>query len=137
MKGECHYFVQDTGKGFHRRFSGIESTCQARDVGSIPGLGRPHGEGNGNPFQYSCLENPIDRGAWQAIVYGVAKSQTDLVTKSPLPTTDRTSFFMAHHLSKSLLKTRNWSFNQFACPRATCQVILIPRENQMSSSDLE
>ena len=44
-----------------------------RDVGSIPGLGRSLGEGHGNPFQYSCLENPRDRGAWWAIVYGVAK----------------------------------------------------------------
>ena len=44
-----------------------------RDVGSIPGLGRSLGEGHGNPFQYSCLEKPMDRGAWWAIVYGVAK----------------------------------------------------------------
>ena len=42
--------------------------------GSIPGLGRSPGEGNGNPLQYSCLENPMDRGAWQAPVHGVAKS---------------------------------------------------------------
>ena len=49
-----------------------------RDVGLIPGLGRFPGEGNGNPLQYSCLENPMDRGAWQATVYGVAKSQTRL-----------------------------------------------------------
>jgi len=46
------------------------------DVGSIPGLGRSPGAGNGNPLQYSCLENPMDRGAWQAIVHGVAKSWT-------------------------------------------------------------
>ena len=46
-----------------------------RDEGSIPGLGIP-GEGNGNPLQYSCLENPMDRGAWQAMVHGVAKSWT-------------------------------------------------------------
>ena len=45
-----------------------------RDVGSIPGLGRSPGEGNGNPLQYSCLENPMDRGAWQAMVHSVAKS---------------------------------------------------------------
>ena len=45
------------------------------DMGSIPGLGRSPGEGNGNPFQYSCLENPKDRGAWLAIVHWVAKSQ--------------------------------------------------------------
>ena len=48
----------------------------ARDVGSIPGLGRSPGEGNGNPLQYSCLENPMDRGAWWATVHGVAKNQT-------------------------------------------------------------
>ena len=48
----------------------------AEDSGSLPGLGRSPGEGKGNPFQYSCLENPKDRGAWQAIVHGVGKSQT-------------------------------------------------------------
>jgi len=48
------------------------------DPGSIPGLGRPPGEENGNPLQYSCLENPVDGGAWQAIVPEVIKSQTHL-----------------------------------------------------------
>ena len=48
------------------------------DVGLIPGLGRSPGEGNGNPFQYSCLENSMDRGAWQAIVHGVVRSRTGL-----------------------------------------------------------
>ena len=48
----------------------------ARDVGSIPGLGRSSGEGNGNPLQYSCLEKSMDRGAWWATVHGVAKSWT-------------------------------------------------------------
>ena len=47
-----------------------------RDAGSIPGLGRSPGGGNGNPLQYSCLGNPMDRGAWQATVLEVAKSQT-------------------------------------------------------------
>ena len=46
--------------------------------GSIPELGRSSGEGNGNPLQYSCLGNPVDRGAWQATVCGVTKSQTQL-----------------------------------------------------------
>ena len=46
------------------------------DLGSIPGLGRSTGEGNGNPLQYSCLENLMDGGAWQATVHGVAKSWT-------------------------------------------------------------
>ena len=50
----------------------------ARDLGSIPGSGRSPGEGKGNPLQYSCLENSMDRGAWKATVHGVAKSQTQL-----------------------------------------------------------
>ena len=48
----------------------------AGDLGSIPGLGRYPEGGHGNPLQYSCLENPMDRGAWQATVHGFAKSQT-------------------------------------------------------------
>ena len=55
-----------------------ESASNAGDPGSIPGLGRSPGEGNGNPFQCSCLENPTDRGAWRAIVHGVAESQIQL-----------------------------------------------------------
>ena len=54
------------------------SAYNAGDPGMIPVSGRFPGEGNGNPLQYSCLENPIDRGAWQATVHGVAKSQTGL-----------------------------------------------------------
>ena len=50
-----------------------ESSHNAEAVGLIPGLGRSPGEGNGNPLQYSCLENSMDRGAWRAIVHGVAK----------------------------------------------------------------
>ena len=56
------------------------STGDARDAGSIPGLGRSPGVGNGNTLQYSCLENPMDRGAWRAMVHGVAKSWTRLST---------------------------------------------------------
>ena len=52
------------------------SACNAGDLGSIPGLGRSPGEGNGNPLQYSCLENPMDGGAWWATVHEVTKSQT-------------------------------------------------------------
>ena len=52
------------------------SACNVGDVGSITGSGRFPGEGNGNPFQYSCLENPMDGGAWWATVHGVTKSRT-------------------------------------------------------------
>ena len=54
------------------------SARDVRDVGSSPGSGRFPGGGHGNPLQYSCLENPMDRGAWQAIVHRVTKSQTQL-----------------------------------------------------------
>ena len=62
---------------------GKDSVCNAGDPGSILGLGRFTGEGNGNPFQYSCLENSIDRGDWQAIVHGVIRVGDELVTKPP------------------------------------------------------
>ena len=53
---------------------GKESACNAEDQGSIPGLGRSPGEGKGNPLQYSCLENAMDRGAWMATDHGICKS---------------------------------------------------------------
>jgi len=57
---------------------GKVSTCNAGELGSIPGSGRSPGEGNGNPLQYSCLGNSTERGDWQAIIHGVAKSWTRL-----------------------------------------------------------
>ena len=64
---------------------GKESICNAGDLGSIPGLERSPREGNGNPLQYSCAENPLDRGAWQVAVHGVARVRHDLATKPPPP----------------------------------------------------
>ena len=61
--------------GFTGGSGSKESTCHMGDPGSIPGLGRSPGKGNGNPLQYSCLENSMDRGAWQATVHGVARRQ--------------------------------------------------------------
>ena len=57
---------------------GKESACNARDPGLIPGLGRSPGKENGNPLQYSCLENSLDRGVWWVTIHGVSKSQTRL-----------------------------------------------------------
>ena len=64
----CLYTEIFTG-GFH----GKDSACNVGDPGLIPGLGRSPGEGNGYPLQYSCLENPMDRGAWQATVQEVSR----------------------------------------------------------------
>ena len=64
--------------GFPGGSDGKQSACNAGDLGSIPRWGRSPGEGNGYPLQYSCLENSMDRGAWWAIVHGVAKSWTRL-----------------------------------------------------------
>ena len=71
-----NYIAYLTHLGLPRWLSGKELTCSAGDVGLIPGLGRSPGEGNGNPLQYSCLGNPMDRGAWRATVHGVAESDT-------------------------------------------------------------
>ena len=57
----------------------VDSACNAGDLGLIPGWGRSPGGGHGHPLQYSCLENPTDRGAWQATVHGVLKSWTQLI----------------------------------------------------------
>ena len=62
-------------RGFPGSSAGKESACNAGDPSSIPGSGRSPEEGNGNPLQYFCLENSMDRGAWQAIVHGATKSQ--------------------------------------------------------------
>ena len=76
---ETEFLGQNTGeKGSPGGSEGEESDCNARDPGLNPGLGRAPGEGNGYPLQYSCLGNPVHRGAWWATVHGVAKSRTRL-----------------------------------------------------------
>ena len=70
--------VINTRKGFPGSLDGKASAYNAGDSGFIPGSGRSPGQGNGNPLQYSSLENPMDRGAWWATVHGVAKSRTRL-----------------------------------------------------------
>ena len=70
--GDCYYLVL----GLPWWLSSKESACNAGDTGSVPGSGRSPGEGNGNPLPYSCLKNPMDRGAWRATVHRVPKSWT-------------------------------------------------------------
>ena len=72
-----HWFLLSLlGPGFPAGSDGKASACNMGDPGLIPGSGRSSGEGNGNPLQYPCLENLMDRGDWEATVHGVAKSQT-------------------------------------------------------------
>ena len=77
------------------------STHNAGDPGLIPGSGRSPGEGNGNPLQYSCLENPMERGAWWATIHGVAKSRTRL--------SDFTFTFLS--LIMGFIDTKTWVFH--------------------------
>ena len=76
----CHVFIWAS-----LWLSSKESACNTRDAGSVPGSGRSPEEGNGNPLQYSCLDNPMDRGAWWATVHGVTRVRHDLATKPPPP----------------------------------------------------
>jgi len=79
------------------------SACNVGDLGSIPGLGRSPGEGNGNSLQYSCLENPVDRGAWWATVHGVTKSWTRLRNFTSL----HHNLYLSIHLS-----AHRWRYRQ-------------------------
>ena len=63
-------------RGFPGSSADEESACNVGDLGLIPGSGRSPGEGHGNPLQYSCLENPMDRGAWQDSLWGSIESDT-------------------------------------------------------------
>ena len=82
---ETYYPSLIMRKGFPGSSVSQESTCNAGDTSSVPGSGRSPGEGNGNPFWYPCLGNPMDRGAWWPIVHGVARVKHDLATKPPPP----------------------------------------------------
>ena len=109
-------------KSFSHSSVGKESTCNA-DQGSIPGSRRFHGEGNGNPLQYSCLENPMDRGACQATVHGVTRVRHDLVTKPPPPP-----------YNPSLAGPLN---AETQIPRAYCKIILeFSTTQRVSTSNL-
>ena len=76
MRNKCFILHYIGGYGSPRGSDGKESAFNAEDPGLIPGSERFPGEGNGNPLQYSCLENPMDRGAWIATIHRVSKSRT-------------------------------------------------------------
>ena len=137
-------WLKNNQRGFPRGSSSKESTCNAGDtggVGLIPGSGRSSGGGNGNPLQCSCLENPMDRGAWWATAHGVKKNWTwlsmhvllfphkrdprelSLCVKTQwednhLRTRKRalTSHWVCQHLALGLLSTQNWEVSIFYKP---------------------
>ena len=80
---KLNYFCVSPLPGFRGSLVGKGSACSAGDPSLIPGSGRSPAEGNSNPLQYACLENPIDRGTWWAIVHGVARVRHNLVTTPP------------------------------------------------------
>ena len=110
--------------GFPGGSESQEFACNARDLGSIPRLGRTPGEGNANSLQYSCLENPMDEGAWYATVHGVAKSRT--------PLSDFTFTFLIHEVSvntkwnnvNKVLRSHTIHFNFHECALLTNSNIL-------------
>ena len=99
--------------GFPGGSDGKESACNAGDLGSVPGWGRSPGEGNGNPLQCSCLEDLMDRGAWQATVHRVAESRTDRET-------DTLQEGVAH------CALRVWHFSPAPCKPHKCPIPVNP-----------
>ena len=97
------------------------SACNVGDLGSIPGSGRSPGEGNGTPLQYSCLENPMDRGVWWVIVHRVAKSQTRLSSFSFLDTL-YSQIGSPHTMRISVLN--NWSHRCNAIPIKIADLVI-------------
>ena len=97
-------------------FSCKESTCNAGDTDLIPELGGTLGEGNGNPLQYSCLENPMNRGAWQATVHRVTgdDSWTQLTTKPPPPPPYTHMFLNSVKIKNNFIRLQKWSFKSLA-----------------------
>ena len=96
--------------GFPSSSDGKTYACNAGDPASIPGSGRSPGEGNGNPLQYPCLENPMDREVWRATVHRVTKSQTQLKRLSTYtPVLHRAQFSSVQSLSLVLLFSTPWT----------------------------
>ena len=99
-----------------------ETACNAGDPGSIPRLGRSPGRGNSNPLQYACLENSTDRGAWQATIHGVPKSQTQLSNFHLSLSQHNTSFSsvqFSHSVVSDSLRPHESQHTRPPCPSQT------------------
>ena len=114
-------------RGFPHSSVGKESACNAGDPGSIPGSGRSPGEGNGNPLQYSCLENPMDRGAWQATAHGVTRVGHNLTTKPPPPLV-RTTRRLQGFCSVGKMCVLSWVSQSVSSIIQSCQTLCDPTD---------
>ena len=109
-------YIQEGTEFSQEWLSGKESACSAADVCSIPGLERSPGEWNGNPLQYSCLGNPMDREAWQATVQGILKESDTIEQLNNKTTKEHTAdmwllyghFYVGCQLWKPLLRVLKW-----------------------------
>ena len=107
-RGKRHFSLQKPLLGFPHGWEGESLSCNARDLGSIPGSGRSPGEGNGNPLQYSCLGNPMGRGAWRATVHGGHKrAGHNLATKQPRHIFASFWMFCTMHMGSTLKILKN------------------------------
>ena len=125
-------------RGFPDGSAGKESACSA-DVGLIPGLGRSPGGENSNPLHYSCLRNPIDKGAWWAMVHGVTKSRTQLsnwtlclwwngcliVTMELNPILEKGYSYKENNRPKAVIPIR-WAHSTVLCPFLLFLVSVLP-----------
>ena len=111
--GEC-LTMGSLRLGLSGRLSGTEPACNAGDVGSIPGSGRAPGEGNGNPLQYSCQENPTDRRARRDIVHGVVKSWTRFSDLTATPRRKLGSWLLAALLTSMTDTSPAWPWRHQA-----------------------
>ena len=128
-------------KGLPSSSMSYEPACNAEDLGSIPGLERSPGVGNGNPLQSSCLENPMDRGAWGATVHGVTKSQTRLSAHKHATLMLRERIHLCLHLQREkrtggdlslsvikwLRRSQSWNSNPVFHPSSYNLFLLITR----------
>ena len=131
MKGWVHSFSMHLWMtycvGFPHSSVGKEFACNAGDPGSIPGSGRSSGEGNGNPLQYSHLENSLDRGAWQATVHGFARVGHSLATKPPPLCASSWGFWRKLKKAFTLLELNSaWRDRQVTSEHVICWLMANP-----------
>ena len=112
-------------KGFLGGSVAMNLPANAGDVGLIPGSGRSSGEGNGNPVQYSCLENPTDREAWQGTVHGLVRVGHDWVTRQQTFKTECFVDLKSTPITVSILYSKFFGFSHFYCEMTQVKIKIL------------